>query len=76
MDDTVIGFAKRAGGIHSAIGEELQGFGGILRCTACKRERPLGQVGPKLRTGWPTYCGLTMTWVTQRQLDEAAEAAR
>jgi hypothetical protein len=54
------------------IASALSGFGGILRCTICKRERPLGDIGGKLRHGWPKCCGYTMTWVTQRQLDEEA----
>lgn len=58
----------------SAIGADLQGFGGILRCSTCCREQPLGNVGTRLRYGWPSCCGYTMLWVTQRLLDEEQAA--
>lgn len=64
--------AKRAATVHAAIGADLQGFGGILRCRVCGAEQPLGDVGASLRHGWPKCCGYTMRWVTQRQLDEEA----
>jgi len=56
--------------IHDRIGSELQGFGGHLECQTCGRVASLGNVGGKLRDGWPKCCGYTMRWVTQRQLDE------
>lgn len=55
--------------LHRAVAEGLQGFGGLLRCTECGAERPLGNIGQKLASGWPKCCGYTMRWVTQRQLD-------
>ena len=60
--------------LHSAIAADLYGFGGILRCTVCKDERPLRDVAGKLRNGWPKCCGCTMTWMTQRLLDEEKAA--
>lgn len=66
MDDLI----KRAAGIHDAIGADMQGFGGILRCRSCGTTADLGNVGSRLRDGWPKCCGYTMEWVTQRQLDE------
>lgn len=56
--------------VMDSIAAELQVFGGLLRCTKCGLELPLGEVGPRLRHGWPRHCGYTMRWVTQRQLDE------
>lgn len=50
------------------IAADLAPFGGLLRCTTCQRELPLGDVGAKLRDGWPTCCGYTMRWFTQREL--------
>jgi len=34
--------------------------------------RPLGDTGSHLRSGWPKHHGMTMRWVTQRELDEEA----
>ncbi len=56
--------------IAERIGKELQGFGGVLRCTVCEREKPLGDVSEKLATGWPKCCGYTMRWITASQLTE------
>lgn len=44
-------------------------FGGLLRCTECGREQPLGDATSHLRTGWPMCCSYTMRWLTQRELD-------
>ena len=51
------------------VSPELQELGGLLRCTVCGREQPLGHVGEKLVNGWPECHGYTMRWITQRQLD-------
>ena len=59
---------KRATGLTSAIAGDLSLFGGILRCNSCGAEVPLGDVSRHLRTGWPQCHGLTMTWVTAKQL--------
>ena len=59
----------RVAGIHDAIGSELQGFGGFLRCESCRYQQDLGSVGFMLRVGWPKCCGYTMRWWTQRQID-------
>lgn len=56
--------------LSSSIGSELQGLGGDLVCTVCKRQEPLGDVGHNLSNGWPECCGYTMRWVTARQLAE------
>ena len=47
----------------------IQDFGGLLRCTVCGREEPLGNIAGNLRNGWPRCHDLTMRWWTQRQLD-------
>ncbi len=47
----------------------IQDFGGLLRCTVCGREEPLGNIAGNLRNGWPRRHDLTMRWWTQRQLD-------
>ena len=47
---------------------EVASLGGILRCGECGAEQPLGDAGGHLRRGWPKCCGLTMTWVTLKQL--------
>lgn len=62
-------FVDRGEMLPEAIGANLQGFGGLLRCRTCGVEKPLGDVGDKLRHGWPKCCGHTMQWITQRQLD-------
>ncbi len=54
--------------LHDAIGADAQKLGGLLRCTVCGREEPLGSVGNKLANGWPKCHGYTMTWITARQL--------
>ena len=66
---------QSANTLHEKIGADLQGFGGILRCTVCGHEEPLGEVARSLRHGWKKHCGYTMRWVTQRQLDEEAASA-
>lgn len=53
--------------IHGKIAEDLKGFSGHLECTVCHRSQPLGNVGGKLRAGWPKCCNLTMRWITARQ---------
>jgi hypothetical protein len=58
----------RLTGLPAAIGADLAIAGGILRCGACGTEQPLGDVGAHIGHGWPACCGLTMTWVTARQL--------
>lgn len=50
---------------------DLTGFGGLLRCTVCGREAPLGDTSEHLRNGWPMCCRYTMRWITQRELDAA-----
>ena len=63
---------RRAAGLVPAIAADLERFGGILRCGTCGREQPLGDVGAHTRQGWPKCCEHTMSWVTQRELDEEA----
>lgn len=58
-----------AGKLAEVIGNDLQPLGGILRCNVCGRMEPLGDVGASLATGWPKCHGYTMTWWTQRQVD-------
>jgi hypothetical protein len=57
-------------GLAEKIGADLRGFGGLLRCTVCGREEPLGDVGTNLATGWPKCHDYTMRWVTAKQLEE------
>lgn len=57
-------------GIHQKLGEELRGFGGILRCETCGHTRGLGNIGNELQGGWPKCCGYTMRWVTDREMEE------
>jgi hypothetical protein len=62
--------------VHESMATDLAKLGGILRCNSCKEEMPLEEVrlGGFLSHGWPKCCGYTMTWVTQKLLDqEAAE---
>lgn len=66
---------RRASGIHGAIASDLAGLGGILRCTVCGREQGLGDIGQNLAHGWPKCHNYTMTWVTQRLLDEETALA-
>jgi hypothetical protein len=58
--------------LSRAIAADLSGFGGILRCSTCHGVQDAGDIARNLREGWPACCGYTMTWVTQRQLDEEA----
>ena len=58
----------KARNLTGAIGTDLAVAGGVLRCSKCSAEQPLGDVGLHLGHGWPACCGQTMTWVTQRQL--------
>jgi hypothetical protein len=73
MKQAMAEYLKRAAGLHAKIGADLASHGGILRCETCTATRPLGDVGAKLRSGWPMCCGLTMRWVTQRELDAEAQ---
>jgi hypothetical protein len=67
MDELATRLA-RLGGLHERLGKELDALGGVLRCHACKRERPMKGAGSHLRSGWPMCCGATMEWRTARQL--------
>lgn len=55
--------------IVDTIGDSISEFGGFLRCETCGTRQALGHVGFKLAGGWPTCCGYTMRWWTQRQID-------
>ena len=46
-------------------------FGGMMRCTVCGHEQALSVelVDMYFASGWPTHCGYTMRWITQRELD-------
>lgn len=59
---------KRATGLTGATAADLAVAGGILRCGECGAEQPLGDVAAHLGHGWPKCDGLTMTWVTLKQL--------
>jgi hypothetical protein len=58
-------------GIHDAIGRDIAGLGGYLRCETCRRvvEFYPSARADYLRRGWPKCCGDTMRWWTQRQID-------
>lgn len=64
-----VDIVRRSRAVGGAIAENLQGFGGILRCETCGHKKLLGNVGNKLTNGWPKHCGYTMRWWTQRQID-------
>lgn len=51
---------------------DLDALGGILRCSECGTRKTLstGDIAGYLEHGWPVCHGFTMTWVTQRELDE------
>lgn len=53
------------------LAQELSSFGGYLVCEECGRRQGLNEerIGSSLRHGWPTCCGYTMRWVTQREID-------
>ena len=55
--------------IHDKIAEDIEPFGGFLRCEVCNRKEALSQVAGYLAHGWPSCCGYTMRWWTQRQID-------
>lgn len=59
----------RMSDVHGAIARDLDGFGGFLRCETCGHRKVLGDVGYKLRHGWPKCCGYTMRWWTRRQVN-------
>lgn len=54
-----------------SLAAELEGFGGVLRCETCRRTQPMqpGAASSYTSNGWPTCCGYTMRWWTQRQID-------
>jgi hypothetical protein len=45
--------------------------GGFLRCETCRHCQPIKPAtgGSYFQQGWPTCCGYTMRWWTQRQVD-------
>ena len=51
------------------VAEDIESFGGYLRCEECRRVELLSDVATKLRHGWPQCCDKTMRWWTQRQID-------
>lgn len=59
--------------ITQSVAEAIAPVGGFLRCETCRREQGLGDVASHLASGWPKCCGLTMTWVTQRQVDSGEQ---
>jgi hypothetical protein len=63
---------------HEAVAKDISGMGGILQCPTCKNKFPLaeGRVGGFLAHGWPKCCGLTMEWITDKQLRERRKVAR
>lgn len=64
-------FIKRGGlGLHQAIATDLGKLGGVLRCKVCGYEEPITNTSLKLylAEGWPTHCGKTMVWVTEKDL--------
>lgn len=62
-------------GLYEKMGTDLEKIGGVLRCTACGSEEPVGgasTISLYLQVGWPRCCGLTKRWVTQKELNEEA----
>lgn len=43
-----------------------------LQCMTCGHRRRVGDVGARLRNGWPSCCGYTMRLLTQREVDAQA----
>jgi len=75
MEPIVRRITEGAKNFYAEIAEDGAAAGGVLRCTTCKREQPVGDagdVGNYYRHGWPRCCGYTMKWVTRRLLDEEA----
>jgi hypothetical protein len=56
--------------LHKELADELEGFGGVLRCTVCGHEKSLNDIAGWLKGGWPRHCNYTMRWYTQRELDK------
>lgn len=67
MDDRIAA-ALRLQKLPEVIGADLAVAGGILRCSGCGTEQPLGDVAHRLSHGWPKCCEYTMTWVTAKML--------
>lgn len=61
--------ATKAQAAVEAAGDAAQQLGGILRCCSCGRRAALGRVADRLARGWPTCCGHTMEWLTDRQIE-------
>jgi hypothetical protein len=55
-------------GLYNNLENDLNKFGGILRCEVCGYEEPLNNVGYQLKNGWKKCCGLTMRWITENEL--------
>lgn len=47
-------------------------FGGYLKCNNCGKIRPLSQETfvNYMVNGWPKCCGYTMTWKTEKILND------
>lgn len=59
-------FLRKKRTLYEAMREELQKYGGVLRCSRCGNEKPLGDIAERLEQGWPVCCGLTMSWIVKK----------
>lgn len=61
---------KIATDIHQSIASDINGFGGILRCSVCGNWEWLTDTSGFLGRGWPKCHSYTMSWITNRLIAE------
>ena len=54
--------------LYKSLENDLNKFGGILKCDICGYEEPINNIGYQLQNGWKKCCGKTMRWITENEL--------
>lgn len=56
---------------RQAMADQLADMGGYLVCEECGKRRGLHEqrIGEYMGSGWPKCCGLTMRWITRREIE-------
>lgn len=49
---------------------EVKEMDGVLRCSTCGYEQPIGHIRNYKEGNWPMHCGKQLDWISQQQLDD------